>query len=129
MRDLFETEHEDFRRSVRTFMEKEVQPNNEKWDAEGIVPRELWLKAGEAGLLCFDVPEEYGGPGVDDFRYNVIVSEEQGRVGANGPGFSVHTDIIVPYLIKLGTDEVLILRESDVLAKVVGDRELAGAKS
>ncbi len=105
MRDLFETEHEDFRRSVRTFMEKEVQPNNEKWDAEGIVPRELWLKAGEAGLLCFDVPEEYGGPGVDDFRYNVIVSEEQGRVGANGPGFSVHTDIIVPYLIKLGNDE------------------------
>ena len=105
MRDLFETEHEDFRRSVRTFMEKDVLPNNEKWDAEGIVPRELWLKAGDAGLLCFDVPEEYGGPGVDDFRYNVIVSEEQGRVGANGPGFSVHTDIIVPYLIKLGTDE------------------------
>ena len=105
MRDLFETEHEDFRRSVRTFMEKEVAPNNEKWDAEGIVPRELWLKAGEAGLLCFDVPEEYGGPGVDDFRYNVIVSEEQSRVGANGPGFSVHTDIIVPYLTKLGTDE------------------------
>ena len=105
MRDLFETEHEDFRRSVRTFMEREVQPNNEKWDVEGIVPRELWLKAGEAGLLCFDVPEEYGGPGVDDFRYNVVVSEEQGRVGANGPGFSVHSDIIVPYIIKLGTDE------------------------
>ncbi len=105
MRDLFETEHEDFRRSVRTFMEKEVQPNIEKWDAEGIVPRELWLKAGEAGLLCFDVPEEYGGPGVDDFRYNVIVTEEQGRIGASGPGFSVHTDIIVPYLIKLANDE------------------------
>ncbi len=105
MRDLFETEHEDFRRSVRTFMEKEVEPNNEKWDAEGIVPRELWLKAGEAGLLCFDVPEEYGGPGIDDFRFNVIVSEEQSRVGANGPGFSVHSDIIVPYIIKLGNEE------------------------
>jgi acyl-CoA dehydrogenase len=105
MRDLFETEHEDFRKSVRTFMEREVQPNNEKWDAEGIVPRELWLKAGEAGLLCFDVPEEYGGPGVNDFRYNVVVSEEQTRIGASGPGFSVHTDIIVPYLIKLGTEE------------------------
>jgi alkylation response protein AidB-like acyl-CoA dehydrogenase len=105
MRDLFETEHEDFRRSVRTFMEKEVEPNNEKWDAEGIVPRELWLKAGEAGLLCFDVPEEYGGPGIDDFRFNVIVSEEQSRVGANGPGFSVHSDIIVPYIITLGNDE------------------------
>jgi len=105
MRDLFETEHEDFRRTARTFMEKEVLPNNEKWDAEGIVPRELWLKAGEAGLLCFDVPEAYGGPGVDDFRYNVIVTEEQGRIGASGPGFSVHTDIIVPYLTKLGTEE------------------------
>jgi acyl-CoA dehydrogenase len=105
MRDLFETEHEDFRRSVRTFMEREVQPNIEKWDAEGIVPRDLWLKAGEAGLLCFDVPEAYGGPGVDDFRYNVIVSEEQSRIGASGPGFSVHSDIIVPYLITLATDE------------------------
>ncbi len=105
MRDLFETEHEDFRRSVRTFMAKEVEPYGEQWDSDGIVPRELWIKAGKAGLLSFDVPEEFGGPGVDDFRYNVIVSEEQGRVGANGPGFSVHTDIIVPYLIKLGTDE------------------------
>src|SRR5690349_12883049 len=105
MRDLFETEHEDFRRSVRTFMEREVQPNIEKWDAEGIVPRDLWLKAGEAGLLCFDVPEAYGGPGVDDFRYNVIVSEEQSRIGASGPGFSVHSDIIVPYLIALADDE------------------------
>ena len=69
------------------------------------MPRELWLKAGEAGLLCFDVPEEYGGPGVDDFRYNVILSEEQTRAGASGPGFSVHTDIIVPYLTSLATDE------------------------
>ncbi len=105
MRDLFETEHEDFRRSVRTFMAKEVEPYSAQWDADGIVPRELWIKAGEAGLLSFDVPTEYGGPGVDDFRYNVIVSEEQSRVGANGPGFSVHSDIIVPYLIKLGNDE------------------------
>jgi alkylation response protein AidB-like acyl-CoA dehydrogenase len=105
MRDLFQTEHEDFRRTARTFMEKEVLPNNEKWDAEGIVPRELWTKAGEAGLLCFDVPEAYGGPGVDDFRYNVVLTEEQGRIGASGPGFSVHTDIIVPYITKLGTEE------------------------
>ena len=105
MRDIFETEHEDFRASARTFFEKEVAPYAEKWDADGIVPRDLWLKAGEAGLLCFDVPEEYGGPGIDDFRFNVIVSEEQGRIGASGPGFSVHTDIIVPYLIKLANDE------------------------
>ncbi len=105
MRDIFEAEHEDFRHTVRTFFEKEVLPEHDQWERDGIVPRELWLKAGEAGLLCFDVPEEYGGPGIDDFRFNVIVSEEQTRAGANGPGFSVHTDIIVPYLTSLATEE------------------------
>jgi alkylation response protein AidB-like acyl-CoA dehydrogenase len=105
MRDIFEQEHEDFRQTVRTFFEKEIKPYSEQWDRDGIVPREAWLKAGQAGLLCFDVPEEYGGPGVKDFRYNVIVSEEQARAGAPGPGFSVHSDIIVPYLISLANDE------------------------
>ena len=104
-REIFEAEHEDFRRTARTFYEKEVVPFHEQWDKDGIVPRELWNKAGEAGLLCFDVPEEYGGPGIDDFRFNVIVTEEQGRVGASGPGFSVHSDIIVPYIIGLANDE------------------------
>jgi len=104
-REIFEAEHEDFRRTARTFYEKEVVPFHDQWDKDGIVPRELWNKAGEAGLLCFDVPEEYGGPGIDDFRFNVIVTEEQGRVGASGPGFSVHSDIIVPYIIGLANDE------------------------
>jgi alkylation response protein AidB-like acyl-CoA dehydrogenase len=104
-REIFEAEHEDFRRTARTFYEKEVVPFQEQWEKDGIVPRDLWNKAGEAGLLCFDVPEEYGGPGIDDFRFNVIVSEEQGRVGASGPGFSVHSDIIVPYIIGIGNDE------------------------
>jgi alkylation response protein AidB-like acyl-CoA dehydrogenase len=104
-RDIFEAEHEDFRQTVRTFFEKEVVPNHEQWEKDGIVPRELWLKAGDAGLLCFDVAEEYGGPGIDDFRFNMIVSEEQTRTGASGPGFSVHTDIIVPYISSLGNDE------------------------
>ncbi len=104
-RDIFEAEHEDFRRTARTFFEKEVVPFQDQWDKDGIVPRELWTKAGAAGLLCFDVPEEYDGPGIDDFRFNVILSEEQGRIGASGPGFSVHSDIIVPYLTSLGTDE------------------------
>ena len=79
MPDLFTAEHEDFRKTARTFFEREVVPFHDQWEKDGIVPRELWLKAGEAGLLCFDVPEEYGGPGVDDFRYNVILSEEQTR--------------------------------------------------
>jgi acyl-CoA dehydrogenase len=104
-RDLFEAEHEAFRQTVRTFFDKEVVPFHDEWERQGVVPREVWLKAGETGLLCFDVPEEYGGPGVTDFRYNQVVSEEQTRSGTAGPGFSVHTDIIVPYLVSLGTDE------------------------
>jgi long-chain-acyl-CoA dehydrogenase len=105
MPELYTSEHEDFRKSARTFYEREVVPHHDQWERDGVVPRELWLKAGEAGLLCFDVPEEYGGPGVQDFRYNVILSEEQTRAGANGPGFSVHSDIIVPYLTSLADDE------------------------
>jgi alkylation response protein AidB-like acyl-CoA dehydrogenase len=69
------------------------------------VPREVWAKAGEAGLLCFDVPEEYGGPGIDDFRFNTVLTEEVIRVGASGLGFSLHSDIVVPYLVHLGTEE------------------------
>lgn len=105
MRDIFTAEHEDFRSTVRTFMEKEVIPFHDQWEKDGIVPREIWTKAGALGLLCFDVPEEYDGPGVDDFRYNVIISEEQARAGANGLGFSVHSDIIVPYISQIANDE------------------------
>jgi len=102
---IYEQEHEDFRASVRAFVEKEVVPHHDQWEAEGQVSREVWLKAGEAGLLCFDVDEEYGGAGVRDFRYNTIVAEELARVGASGPGFPVHSDIIVPYISSLGTEE------------------------
>ncbi|HET9500922.1 MAG TPA: acyl-CoA dehydrogenase family protein [Marmoricola sp.] len=105
MPDLYAAEHEDFRKTARTFFEREVVPNHEQWERDGIVPRELWLKAGAQGLLCFDVPEEYGGAGVQDFRYNMVLSEEQTRSGCSGPGFSVHSDIIVPYLTNLGDDE------------------------
>ncbi|KQT94080.1 acyl-CoA dehydrogenase [Marmoricola sp. Leaf446] len=102
---LYSDEHEDFRKTARTFYEREVVPHHDQWERDGIVPRELWTKAGEAGLLCFDVPEAYGGPGVQDFRYHVILSEEQARANVSGPGFSVHSDIIVPYLTSLGTEE------------------------
>jgi alkylation response protein AidB-like acyl-CoA dehydrogenase len=102
---IYEQEHEDFRASVRAFMEKEVVPHHEQWEKDGQVSREVWLKAGEAGLLCFDVDEEYGGAGVKDFRYNTIVAEELARVSASGPGFPVHSDIIVPYISQLGTPE------------------------
>jgi alkylation response protein AidB-like acyl-CoA dehydrogenase len=102
---VYDQEHEDFRRTARAFMEKEVKPFHEQWEKDGQVDREVWRKAGEAGLLCFDVPEEYGGAGVKDFRYNVVLTEEITRAGASGLGFPVHTDVIVPYISALATEE------------------------
>jgi alkylation response protein AidB-like acyl-CoA dehydrogenase len=102
---ITEQEHEDFRRSVRAFLEKEVVPHHDEWEREGQVSREVWRKAGDAGLLCFDVEEQYGGAGVKDFRYNMVLIEEISRVGASGLGFPVHNDVIVPYISQLGTEE------------------------
>ena len=102
---ILEQEHEDFRQTVRSFLEKEVVPHHAQWEADGQVSRDVWRAAGEQGLLCFDVDEEYGGAGVKDFRYNMVVAEEMCRAGASGPGFPVHTDIIVPYISQLGTAE------------------------
>jgi alkylation response protein AidB-like acyl-CoA dehydrogenase len=102
---IYEQEHEDFRATVRAFMEKEVVPHHNQWEKDGQVSREVWLRAGEQGLLCFDVDEEYGGAGVKDFRYNAVVAEEITRVGAGGIGFPVHTDVIVPYISSLANEE------------------------
>ena len=102
---VYEQEHDDFRRTARAFLDKEVVPFHAQWETDGQVTREVWAKAGATGLLCFDVDEEYGGSGVKDFRYNMVLAEEMCRVGASGPGFPVHTDIIVPYISQLGTPE------------------------
>ena len=102
---IYTQEHEDFRATVREFLEREVVPHHDQWEKDGQVSREVWTRAGAQGLLCFDVDEEYGGAGVKDFRYNMVVAEEISRVGASGLGFPVHTDVIVPYLSSLGTDE------------------------
>jgi alkylation response protein AidB-like acyl-CoA dehydrogenase len=102
---IYEAEHEDFRSTARAFLEREVAPHHDQWEKDGIVPREVWTKAGEAGLLCFDVPEAYGGPGIDDFRFNAVLTEEVTRIGASGLGFALHNDIVVPYLAHLGTEE------------------------
>ena len=72
-RTIFEAEHDDFRATVRAFCAKEIAPYHAQWEADSIVPRELWLKAGELGLLGFMMPEEYGGAGVRDFRYNAVL--------------------------------------------------------
>jgi long-chain-acyl-CoA dehydrogenase len=104
-RTLFEPEHDAFRDTVRTFMQRHVGPHHADWEKAGIVDREVWVEAGKQGLLGTDVPEEYGGGGVVDFRYNVVLDEEITRIGATGLGFGLHNDIVAPYLTTLGTDE------------------------
>jgi alkylation response protein AidB-like acyl-CoA dehydrogenase len=102
---LYEAEHEAFRAMVRDFLAKEVVPHHAAWEEAGIVDRSVWLKAGEQGLLGMDVPEQFGGGGVKDFRYNAVLGAEVTRVGASGLGFALHNDVVAPYLIDLATDE------------------------
>jgi alkylation response protein AidB-like acyl-CoA dehydrogenase len=106
-RTLFTEEHEMFRDSFRHFVEKEVVPYNDQWEKEGLVARELWLKAGQQGFVGYNVPEEYGGAGVDDYRYSVIIAEELARVGAMSvaTGIGLHNDIVLPYLLVYASEE------------------------
>ncbi|MDB5517814.1 MAG: acyl-CoA dehydrogenase, partial [Tardiphaga sp.] len=103
-RALFSEEHEIWRTTVRRFVEKEIVPYHAQWEHDGIVPRELWRKAGAQGMLCCTVPEEYGGLGLD-YLFDVVVFEELWRVGASGPGFLIHTDLVATYILSFGTDE------------------------
>ena len=106
-RELYDDEHEMFRTSFRTFLDKEVAPSFDDWEHEGIVPHELFAKAGAAGFLGMAVPEQYGGGGVDDFRYNAVIGEEVQRAGVGGCGLGItlHTDICLPYFLHLTNDE------------------------
>jgi alkylation response protein AidB-like acyl-CoA dehydrogenase len=104
-RTLFGADHDAFRDTCRAFCEKEIAPHHADWEKAGIVPREMWSKAGKVGLLGFMMPEQHGGAGVDDFRFNTVLNEELVRIGANGPGFVVHNDIVGPYLLDLTTEE------------------------
>ncbi len=106
-RSLFDADHEAFREAFRAFLDKEVVPHLDEWDAAGIVPRELFTTAGRSGFLGMDVPESYGGGGVADFRFNTVVAEETMRAGAAGAGLgiSLHNDICLPYFLAYCTDE------------------------
>ena len=119
-RTLFEPEHDAFRDMVRAFMERSVAARHAEWEKAGIVDRDVWLEAGKQGMLGMDVPEEYGGGGVADFRYNAVLDEEIIRIGATGLGFGLHNDIVAPYLLALTTEEQkqplaarLLLRRAD----------------
>lgn len=105
-RDLFDDEHDLFRESVRTFVERSIAPDYERMRSARSIGRELWLEAGRHDFLGFAVPTEYGGAGMRDFRFNVVLSEELARVGLGlASSFGIHTDVVAPYLIDLTTAE------------------------
>ena len=102
---VFEPEHEQLRETARQFLEKECAPYVEKWESERLVDRESYVAAGKYGLIGFNMPEEYGGAGVDDFRFNAVIVEEFAKFGPATPGLSLQNDIIGPYFASLATDE------------------------
>lgn len=92
----------DFRATVRRFIAEEITPHHDQWERDGQVPRALWRRAGELGLLCLPLPEAHGGAGAD-FGFAAILTEEMARAGASGPLFYLHSDIVAPYLWHYGT--------------------------
>lgn len=103
-RRAFSAEHEAFRDQVRRFVAQEIAPYHLEWERAGAVPRELWRKAGALGLLCPTAPEAFGGVG-GDFLYSAVVLEELAFAHAPGPGFAIHSEMAVPYLVNFGSEE------------------------
>lgn len=106
-RTLYDADHEAYRGTVRQFLAKEVVPHYEKWEEAALIDREVWRSAGEIGLLGLLVAEEYGGSGVDDYRFRYVVCEEVAHSATTcfGMGMSLHDDVAIPYIQDLGTDE------------------------
>jgi len=100
-RNLYEEDHQLFRASFRAFVEQEILPHYDRWTEAGVVDRDLFDKAGERGFLALDVPTEYGGGGIEDFRFNAVMAEEYARagVGPAGSSLGLHNDIVVPYFL------------------------------
>ncbi len=102
-RTVYEEDHEQFRDSVRKVFDRHLTPHLDRWEKEGIVDRDFWRAAGEAGLLCPTVPEEFGGPGLD-YRYNAVVTEELAYAGSSA-GITLQSDIVADYLVAYGSEE------------------------
>jgi alkylation response protein AidB-like acyl-CoA dehydrogenase len=102
---LFDADHEAFRDTVRRFVERYITPHHAQWERDGIVDRGVWLEAGKHGLLGMAVDERWGGGGIEDFRFNCVISEELVRAHASGVGFGLHNDVVAPYLVRLATEE------------------------
>jgi acyl-CoA dehydrogenase len=120
-RTVMTAEHELFRDQVRRFFERHIVPFHRDWERSGLVPREVWKLAGEQGLLCLSMPEEYGGSGAD-FGYSAVLIEEIARTNTSGIGFPLHTDIVAPYILAYATEE----RKRDWLTRMARG-ELIGA--
>jgi len=106
-RTIYNSEHEQFRAAFRQWLDKEIVPHHEQWEADGITPREIWLAAGKLGFLGYHVPEEYGGGGVEDYKFGAIMQEEVSDTGAIGSanGMTLHNDIVLPYFLGLCNDD------------------------
>lgn len=104
-RDLYDPEHLAFGDAYAAFLKQHIAPHHAEWERNGMVERSVWRKAGERGFLAMDVPTEYGGQGLTDFRYNAILSEVQARHFLPGPMFGLGTDVVIPYITHYGTDE------------------------
>ncbi|MFC0450181.1 acyl-CoA dehydrogenase family protein [Rhodococcus jostii] len=104
-RNVFNQEHEDFRRVIRDFIESEVSPNFTEWEREGMVPRDFYRQLGKLGVLGMTVPESYGGAGETGFKYQVVLVEETARAAVSFGAYGVHTGLVLPYLLAYGTEE------------------------
>jgi alkylation response protein AidB-like acyl-CoA dehydrogenase len=104
-RNIFEAEHEQLRETTREFVERELVPHAEKWERERIVDRSAFVAAGKYGLIGFNMPEEYGGGGSEDFRFNAVIDEELARYGGPAPSLSLQNDVVGPYFKGLSNDE------------------------
>ncbi|WP_372477198.1 acyl-CoA dehydrogenase family protein [Gordonia liuliyuniae] len=104
-RSVYDAEHEQFRVSFRRFLDSRVVPDYAKWEADGVIPRAMFAEAGSHGFLGMAIDEEFGGGGVDDFRFNAVIAEEIARAGVMSFGINLHNDICVPYFLRYADDE------------------------
>ena len=107
MSTIYDETHELFRESFAAFVDAEMVPKYHDWETAGIMDRELYTAAGKHGFVGLAVPEQHGGGGSDDFRFNAIIAEELAKRGINGAGLglTLHNDIVTPYFIEYCTDE------------------------
>jgi acyl-CoA dehydrogenase len=105
LRSVYTPDHDEFRKTMRSFIEREVVPEFDDWYQAGVVPREIYVKLGELGVFGIEVPEEYGGAGIESYKYTAILTEEAALAGVNFGGSHVHVELCLPYLKAYASDE------------------------